>query len=282
MTGSGSVRSRLEESRVLNWQKDVARSTTGRAPKEQRNTTQMIVNHITTPNVVIANSTPYPKQDKDISTRAIIGTLIGVGAGAAVAYGMSNDQHENRQSQSYASYPSKGHETAIIIRSPLVDVKNYQPQHTSIAGSNRSRSRYGIDGPRVETVVSSKHSSRRSASDHYSSLPPVTESHTGQTVVRTANGTRVLTGSMRSRSSHTSSSRRRESEYAPSAAYVPLPKSRTSTLITKHDTVVPEDSISQVSTVRPQHRESSSHYEGSRSGSSYKHSSRNRNNRYAR
>ena len=288
MTASRSVRRRPEESRVLDWQKDVAKSTASRAPPEPASTTQIIVNNITTPNVIVSRPTSQTKQETEISTRAIIGTILGASAGAAVAYAMTKGEDENRhaQSSSQKTYPVKRvTETAIVMRPPLTDVRNYQPQRTSTHSPGRPRSHHSMIGPRVETVVSSSRSRREPRSELIGSTPPITQSHTGQTIIRTNNGTKVLAGSNYSRGSHTPSRSKRE-KYTSSAAGVPLPESKVSTLISKHDTIVPDDSISQVSTMRPKHYEKSSHHHhnnhGSRSASSHRRRPSHTSSRTAR
>ena len=277
MTAPSYALSRLEENRVLNWQKDVARSTASRAPPEPPSTTRVVVNHITTPTVVVSRAAPRPKEEAEISTRAIIGTILGAGAGAAVAYAMVKGEHEDRQARepSPVTYPVKRvTETAVVVRPPLADVRNYQSQRTSIYDMDRPRYNRSISGPRVETVVSSARSQREPQTEVLRSVPPYVGSHTGQTIVRSKNGTKVLAGSADCQSSYASSPSKRE-KYPSSAADVPLPQGRVSTLINRRDTVVPNDSISQVSTNRPRDRERSSHHhhhhhQSSKSGSGHR------------
>ena len=150
MTASRSIRRRSEESRVLDWQKDVARSTATRARPDPPSTTQIIINNITTPDVVVSRPAPQSKQETEISTRAIIGTILGASAGAAVAYAMTKGEYENRQAKesSQKTYPVKRvTETAVVMRPPLTDVRNYQPQRTSTHSGDRPRSHHSLRGP---------------------------------------------------------------------------------------------------------------------------------------
>ena len=88
-----------DKDRVLAWTKDVAASTAIEAPKptsqaphpEARRVEQeparVVVNQIvTTPAVVVTRVKPESPKD-DISTKAVIGTILGATAGAVVAYG---------------------------------------------------------------------------------------------------------------------------------------------------------------------------------------------------
>lgn len=88
-----------EKDRVLAWTKDVAASTASEAPKPtsfaphpearrvDKEPARVVVNQfLTTPAVVVTRVKPEPPKD-DISTKAIIGTILGATAGAVVAYG---------------------------------------------------------------------------------------------------------------------------------------------------------------------------------------------------
>ena len=92
-----------EKDRVLEWTKDVARSTatealhaTPQAPQSQarhveREPPKVIVNQIiTTPAVIVTRSRRVSTPKDEISTKAIIGTVLGATAGAIVAYGTSS------------------------------------------------------------------------------------------------------------------------------------------------------------------------------------------------
>ena len=87
-----------EKDRVLAWTKDVAASTADEAPKStsqaphpearhgERESPRVVVNQIiATPAVVVTRV--RPEQKDEISTKAVIGTILGATAGAVVAYG---------------------------------------------------------------------------------------------------------------------------------------------------------------------------------------------------
>ena len=88
-----------EKDRVLAWTKDVAVSTADETPKStsrppcrearhtEREPPRVIVNQIVaTPAVVVTRVRPETPKD-EISTKAVIGTILGATAGAMVAYG---------------------------------------------------------------------------------------------------------------------------------------------------------------------------------------------------
>lgn len=88
-----------EKDRVLAWTKDVAASTAGEAPKPisqaphpearrvEREPPRVVVNQVvTTPAVVVTRVKPESPKD-EISTKAVIGTILGATAGFVVAYG---------------------------------------------------------------------------------------------------------------------------------------------------------------------------------------------------
>ena len=88
-----------EKDRVLAWTMDVAASTANEAPKPtsqaphpearhvDREPPRVVVNQIvTTPAVVVTRVKPEAPKD-EISTNAVIGTILGATAGAVVAYG---------------------------------------------------------------------------------------------------------------------------------------------------------------------------------------------------
>ena len=115
----GSIdESTTDDKRVLDWQKDVAKSTAGRGSQAgkssgvagsqaSRNTARIIVNNVTAPAMVVPRSTAQTKDDGDMSAKTLIGTLLGAAAGAAVAYAMTKGEAEN-------------------IKSPITQTSTYQ------------------------------------------------------------------------------------------------------------------------------------------------------------
>ena len=101
--------STTDDKRVLDWQNDVAKSTVGGGSQVEKssvgcgsqagkNTARIIVNNVTAPAMVVSRSTAQIKDDSDMNARALIGTLLGAAAGAAVAYAMTKGEAANLQS----------------------------------------------------------------------------------------------------------------------------------------------------------------------------------------
>ncbi|MCJ1462797.1 hypothetical protein MMC07_001400 [Pseudocyphellaria aurata] len=81
--------------KVLSWQKDVAKSTAGRDLPTTTGPAKVTVNNVMTPTMVVTQSSPETKPRNDISSKAMIGTLLGAVAGAAVAYAMTKAEEES-------------------------------------------------------------------------------------------------------------------------------------------------------------------------------------------
>ena len=89
--------------RVLAWTKDVAKSTaievpprTSQAPQPEvryveQEPLRVTVNQIVTiPPVIVTRTRSEPRPKDEISTKAVIGTVLGATAGAVIAYGTSS------------------------------------------------------------------------------------------------------------------------------------------------------------------------------------------------
>lgn len=87
-----------DDKRVLAWQKDVAKSTVGLGSEVSKNAARIIIKNVTAPTVTVSRSTAQIKDDGDMSAKAVIGTLLGAAAGAAVAYAMTKGEAENLRS----------------------------------------------------------------------------------------------------------------------------------------------------------------------------------------
>ena len=286
--------------RIDKWQKDVALSSLSRSkPQTLVDSTRIIVNNITTtPAMEVHRLRAEPKDDVEISTRAIIGTLLGASAGAAVAYAMAkNDPEKPRE----------------IVQKPIVGraIENSPPKVTEIIYDSGRAAQLPLrpiqlidreagwstpgfeSGSRVKTVASSHRTAPTYPIDQRA------PSHSGRTIAHTQ-GTKILIGNSEHQSS-TSRPRRssagektegissKTSLRSPSvktAKDIPLPASKVSTNLTPSTdqtttindlaTVVPEDSISQVSTKRSSnhHSRHSHHHHRHHSKSSHpsKHS----------
>ena len=282
-----------------NWQKDKADDAV-----DQTGPARIIVNNITTnPGVEVYRVRQDSKPEGEISTRAIIGTLLGASAGAAVAYAMAKG--ENGKPVEVGPYRVE-HRTIEAPAHQNPDVIYDPPK------SLHSRVR-GIELTDRETDdLGSKHSGSASRIQTLPSQPPqygnearsVSGSHTGRTIAQT-HGTKILTGqtglhSGASRRSQAKSIREEPDCVQPpisshssahrSAKDVPLPPSALSTNLTPATnrrnplndlaTVVPDDSISQVSTkgssrTHGRSKHHNDHHHHSKSGHGSKHGRRN-------
>lgn len=81
-----------EASRVLSWQKEVAKSTVSQDVRTKKSDSHTSVTNIMKPTIMVANPTSETKSGNDVSTKAFIGTLLGAAAGAAVAYAMTKNE----------------------------------------------------------------------------------------------------------------------------------------------------------------------------------------------
>lgn len=276
-----------EDQRVLAWQRDVAKSTASEASRlevqptpVERIPTQIIVNQIVQPAVVVTRTrTEEPKPTDEISTRAIVGTILGATAGAVVAYAMTkgdSESHQQSHIQRKITYRTIEAPAAqdlvrqdVFARNSSLPNSNSVVRTTPIDSSPRSR---------VNTLPPSSEHSRRSS-------PTVVRSADAGPVIQTNNGTRIsVVEPQGSRASHTSSSSKtvRKADLSPqpptvitvkSAKDIPLPASMVSTrekeeLKIDDRSVHPHDSVSQVSSRRDG---KSKHHAGSKAGSDRDH-----------
>ncbi|KAL9126608.1 MAG: hypothetical protein Q9217_004365 [Psora testacea] len=285
--------------RISKWQKDVATNTDEQTSLRQGSESpRIIVNNVTTtPAVEVYRVRSDPRAGGDISTRAIIGTIIGASAGAAIAYAMTKSESEKPHTpeprpieyRTIEAPPQRLTETKVIYERPQSSHSGAQGSPNLMRDMDDSRSRHSSPSHCVKSVLSLQPRSARNGPAR-----SATGSHTGRTIAQT-NATKVLTGepqhSKVSRNSREKSVHEVGSTKAPpshhstearSAKNVPLPPSRASTLLTSATkregrtndvaTVVPDDSISQVSTRRSSHRgKSDHHHHHSKSGHGSKH-----------
>ena len=298
-----SIRTDIPEGRrVLAWQRDVADSMTLEAPRPAVQATpaeqappQIIINQVVnTPGVIVTRvRTEEQKPSDEISTRAIVGTILGATAGAVVAYAMSkgdSESHQQPQTQSKVTYRT-------IEAPPAQDVVRVETitrnsnhgsyaNHSSLANSRPTSRGLPIESvPRtyVKTLVDPSEHSRRS-------YHTVVRREDAGPVVQTNGSTQISVGEPQGlRASHASSNRTiQQAEKMPlppsvatqarSARDVPLPSSQATSLASKvkedsrldvKSSVHPHESVSQVSTRRS--GKSKHHHGGSRSGSEKGH-----------
>ncbi|KAL8695232.1 MAG: hypothetical protein Q9218_000270 [Villophora microphyllina] len=81
-----------EANRVLSWQKDVAESTVNQSPQVKQPNARVLVTNITKPTIMVSNPSNHTSGGGEMSSKSLIGTLLGAAAGAAVAYAMTKGE----------------------------------------------------------------------------------------------------------------------------------------------------------------------------------------------
>lgn len=280
---------------ITKWQSDVARTAECNASHaSSRQGPKIIINNITTtPAVDVHRIKHETNGDGEISTRAIIGTILGASAGAAVAFAMAkseSDKHREAQPQqttyrAIEALPQRF--TEVIYKAANSTPPSSGPIELIDREAEHSKSRHSGPPSLVKIVASTN---RPDAS--------IAKAGTASQDGRTVAGTKILAGDPEripssSKVSHATTVKKAESikpqssarsKSMKSAKDYPLPPSRVSTDLTPTrnkerpfndlGTVVPDDSISQVSTKRSSDHHSKSshrHHHHSRSGHTSKH-----------
>ncbi|MCJ1274040.1 hypothetical protein MMC21_001834 [Puttea exsequens] len=277
-----------EAPRVDAWRKEVAnsihssneevpRSITRTAPAPSSHPRVVVNNIITTPSPPVVVTRIRPEEPTQISSRAIVGTVLGAAAGAAVAWAMTQGDEQDQQRRK----SQEGH-AIRMIETPAS--QNYLPHNRALQYSVPSRRGSVANDSRIDSCATPIENPPRT---HVFAMPPHSQhsrrSH-DPTDTLVLHSSRISTGGSRARpSSHIlGPGTIRQANGAPplarstaatgtrSARNVPLPQS-VATSANRQPTVSPRDSISQVSTKRSKATRRSSHhgeYEGrSRRGS---------------
>ena len=266
-----------ELQRIDNWQNTVAyRLKDGENQYKTSESPRVTVNNITTaPGVEVYRVKQDSRADGEISTKAIISTLLGASAGAAVAYAMAKSDGEKPSEVEPPRVAYRAIEappqrvTEVIYEHPAPSGASSHGIQMNDREAGEAKSKHSIAGSRVKTVTASEARSLREGT-----AQPAGGSHTGRTIAQTST-TKIIASKpeQQSRVSHSphvktisdaSGIRPMGSSHSTalrSAKDVPLPPSKVSTNLTPATdpnsplndlgTVVPEDSISQVSTRRP-------------------------------
>ena len=124
---------RSDENSVLSWQKEVARSGVGSNLKSEQGPTRIVVNNVTTPTTIVSHSSAEPKINNEMSAKAIVGTLLGAAAGAAVAYAMTKGEEESQKVSASrpALYQAIDAVRPLLARSATEPAKSYAPSNIS-------------------------------------------------------------------------------------------------------------------------------------------------------
>ncbi|KAL6721271.1 hypothetical protein ACLMJK_000373 [Lecanora helva] len=150
------VNSSSEDQKIRNWQKDVVRSIADDAPPPARTyhappiqsdpprARPVVVNQIVTnppPVVVTRMKAQEPKPSEEISTKAMIGTVVGATAGAFIAYAMVKGASEDSQPAkvqeriTYRAVEAPAGYNAVqprpVTRIPIEDSRSHHDPYTT-------------------------------------------------------------------------------------------------------------------------------------------------------
>ena len=160
---------------VLAWQRDVAQSTVS-APERrlvERSTAHVYVNNVARPSMVVTQTIPAATESSgshDNSTKALIGTLLGAAAGAAVAYAMTKAEAQDAQVKSATqtityrtleSPPPPAPPVPEQVRSNISSRHSYSPPGSD--GSSRTNVR-ALDYPQADHSTASQGSISQTSS----------------------------------------------------------------------------------------------------------------------
>ena len=309
-----------ENDRVLAWTKDVAKSTAVEPPHPtsqasepevryvEREPPKVIVNQvITTPAVVVTRTRPESRPKEEISTKAVIGTVLGATAGAVVAYGTSRHhvpfEVDNTDSENCNSAMTKAHTENRYIEPPSRIVHRTIEAPVTYELVQRDNKSYACE----YSGANSKHTYQAIAPPplpppHADDLMPRSEHlhHSSNSITRyqvegatcSPYVTKIkVSDSGKSKTTQSSFQEKtaRQSDLIPitearSAKDVPIPGSHVTSLVMDgredsklgQSSVLPKESISQVSTRRSGKSSRRKHHSShdSRSGKDHDHSSR--------
>ncbi|KAI9753616.1 MAG: hypothetical protein M4579_005080, partial [Chaenotheca gracillima] len=135
-----------EDSRVLGWQKDVAESLSGasapRSTAPAARSTTSTRRESTNPPIVLVeegSSPPTYRTTGDVSTKALVGTLLGAAGGAAVAYAMMKAQSQDEGARA-AREPPRASVRVFQAPPSRLEPRNYRqvtPSETSTSATQR-------------------------------------------------------------------------------------------------------------------------------------------------
>ncbi|KAL9100047.1 MAG: hypothetical protein Q9163_004523, partial [Psora crenata] len=235
--------------RISKWQSDVACNTDEQASHHQMSEApRVIVNNVTTtPAVEVYRVRQEMKGDGEISTRAIISTILGASAGAAIAYAMAKSESEKSPIpeprrmvyRTIEAPPRRLTETNIVYERPPSVHSVAQATPILMRDMETPIPKLSIPASHVKTIESAQ-----ARSSHPGATPSATGSHPARTLAQTT-GTKALASNLQpsvvSRNSREKSAHEIESIKAPpshhstdkrSAKNIQLPPSRASTLLT--------------------------------------------------
>ncbi|KAL8738223.1 MAG: hypothetical protein Q9181_000949 [Wetmoreana brouardii] len=139
-----------EGSRVLSWQQEVAKSTVSQAPQLHRSKPRVLVTNISKPTIMVSNPSTQTNSGGDVSSKSLIGTLLGAAAGAAVAYAMTKGEENSNQTLGNIAYQAVEAARSHVAPSATGSQQSY-PQSTVSRVSQREHQ--GLEYPRSQHSI---------------------------------------------------------------------------------------------------------------------------------
>ena len=181
---SAHEQSRSSEDRsVLAWQRDVANSTAENQehPSVERSTARVYVNNLAKPSVVVTQTIPAATTNDrtaENGSKALLGTLLGAAAGAAVAYAMvkaeSLDAKQKAVTQTITYRTVEG-QPSVASQIPNHAVYAQSSRHSQSPDGSEITARTpirAIDYPQQNRSVVSQASRRETASSRHNYAKP--------------------------------------------------------------------------------------------------------------
>ena len=85
-----------ENDRVRSWQKEVARSTVSQESQAERMKPRIVISNVARPTVTVAQNSSQTRPSHEMSSKALVGTLLGAAVGAAFAYAMTKSEESSK------------------------------------------------------------------------------------------------------------------------------------------------------------------------------------------
>ncbi|KAL9586095.1 MAG: hypothetical protein Q9212_001133 [Teloschistes hypoglaucus] len=146
--------------RVLSWQKDVAGSTVIQSPQIKPSGPPVIVTNITKPTIMVSNPSNQTIGGGEMSSKSLIGTLLGAAAGAAVAYAMTKGDEGRNQPLGKLAYQAVEAARSQMAPTALGSQKSHPQSTTSYVLQGELQ---GLDYPRSQLSVANRSENSQSS-----------------------------------------------------------------------------------------------------------------------
>ena len=148
-----------EGSRVLTWQKDVAKSTVSDNRSTVSRTALRPIVNISSPTVVVSHPAPERKVGGDVNSKQVVGTLLGAAAGAALAYIMTTGEAQSEQAQQ--QQPQQTTTSVDMLKTVFRAIEaspfNKSPTSTASAQPNQPRPASTFSAQQYQAPYASSH-----------------------------------------------------------------------------------------------------------------------------